>query len=71
MQVHVYFGSFYTVGAYILNSNTILIMYSSLNFVCFLLIGRAKEFDKPSNLLQRQSLFAALVQEYANRSAGL
>jgi ABC-type multidrug transport system fused ATPase/permease subunit len=33
--------------------------------------GRAKEFDKPSNLLQRQSLFAALVQEYANRSAGL
>lgn len=33
--------------------------------------GRAKEFDKPSNLLQRQSLFAALVQEYANRSTGL
>jgi len=36
-----------------------------------MLIGRAKEFDKPSNLLQRQSLFAALVQEYANRSTGL
>lgn len=33
--------------------------------------GRAKEFDKPSNLLQRRSLFGALVQEYANRSAGL
>ncbi|KAJ7972956.1 ABC transporter C family member 4 [Quillaja saponaria] len=33
--------------------------------------GRAKEFDKPSRLLQRRSLFAALVQEYANRSAGL
>ncbi|XP_020210396.1 ABC transporter C family member 14 [Cajanus cajan] len=33
--------------------------------------GRAKEFDKPSNLLQRQSLFGALVQEYANRSSGL
>ncbi|PNX71965.1 ABC transporter C family member 4-like protein [Trifolium pratense] len=33
--------------------------------------GRAKEFDTPSNLLQRQSLFAALVQEYANRSTGL
>ncbi|OIW12714.1 hypothetical protein TanjilG_24647 [Lupinus angustifolius] len=30
--------------------------------------GRAKEFDKPSNLLQRPSLFGALVQEYANRS---
>ncbi|KAG2406582.1 ABC transporter C family member 4 [Vigna angularis] len=33
--------------------------------------GRAKEFDKPSNLLQRESLFGALVQEYANRSSGL
>ncbi|TXG71729.1 hypothetical protein EZV62_000308 [Acer yangbiense] len=33
--------------------------------------GRAKEFDKPSNLLERTSLFAALVQEYANRSSGL
>ncbi|KAK7284652.1 hypothetical protein RJT34_19402 [Clitoria ternatea] len=33
--------------------------------------GQAKEFDKPSNLLQRQSLFGALVQEYANRSTGL
>ncbi|KAJ1412625.1 P-loop containing nucleoside triphosphate hydrolase [Sesbania bispinosa] len=33
--------------------------------------GRVKEFDKPSNLLQRQSLFGALVQEYANRSTGL
>ncbi|XP_057424445.1 ABC transporter C family member 14-like [Lotus japonicus] len=33
--------------------------------------GRAKEFDRPSNLLQRQSLFGALVQEYANRSTGL
>ncbi|RDX89032.1 ABC transporter C family member 4, partial [Mucuna pruriens] len=33
--------------------------------------GRAKEFDKPSNLLQRPSLFGALVQEYANRSSGL
>ncbi|KAK6239362.1 hypothetical protein QUC31_004831 [Theobroma cacao] len=33
--------------------------------------GRAKEFDKPSRLLERPTLFAALVQEYANRSAGL
>lgn len=33
--------------------------------------GRAKEFDKPSRLLQRPSLFGALVQEYANRSAGI
>lgn len=33
--------------------------------------GRAKEFDKPSRLLERPSLFGALVQEYANRSAGL
>ncbi|KAK9139349.1 hypothetical protein Scep_009030 [Stephania cephalantha] len=33
--------------------------------------GRAREFDKPSSLLERPSLFAALVQEYANRSSGL
>ncbi|WCJ21343.1 ABC transporter C family member 4 [Euphorbia peplus] len=33
--------------------------------------GRAKEFDKPSRLLESRSLFGALVQEYANRSAGL
>ncbi|WVZ04627.1 hypothetical protein V8G54_017973 [Vigna mungo] len=33
--------------------------------------GIAKEYDKPSNLLQRESLFGALVQEYANRSSGL
>ncbi|KAK9281855.1 hypothetical protein L1049_004761 [Liquidambar formosana] len=33
--------------------------------------GRAKEFDTPSRLLERQSLFGALVQEYANRSSGL
>ncbi|XP_047314972.1 ABC transporter C family member 4-like [Impatiens glandulifera] len=30
--------------------------------------GLAKEFDKPSRLLERASLFGALVQEYANRS---
>uniref|UniRef100_A0A1D1YTJ4 ABC transporter C family member 4 n=1 Tax=Anthurium amnicola TaxID=1678845 RepID=A0A1D1YTJ4_9ARAE len=33
--------------------------------------GLAKEFDKPSNLIQRPSLFGALVQEYANRTSGL
>ncbi|PON96560.1 ATP-binding cassette containing protein [Trema orientale] len=33
--------------------------------------GRAKEFDKPSRLIERPSLFGALVQEYANRSSGL
>ncbi|CAJ1877872.1 unnamed protein product [Sphenostylis stenocarpa] len=33
--------------------------------------GRAKEYDKPSNLLKKQSLFGALVQEYVNRSSGL
>ncbi|KAG2406583.1 ABC transporter C family member 4 [Vigna angularis] len=33
--------------------------------------GIAKEYDKPSNLLQRESLFGALVQEYANRSTEL
>ncbi|KZV32355.1 ABC transporter C family member 14-like [Dorcoceras hygrometricum] len=33
--------------------------------------GKAKEFDKPSRLLERQSLFGALVQEYANRSSEL
>ncbi|XP_051141959.1 ABC transporter C family member 4-like [Andrographis paniculata] len=31
--------------------------------------GRAKEFDKPGRLLERPSLFGALVQEYANRSS--
>ncbi|MBA0553688.1 hypothetical protein Golob_012843 [Gossypium lobatum] len=33
--------------------------------------GRAKEFEPPSRLLERPTLFAALVQEYADRSAGL
>ncbi|KAF4364472.1 hypothetical protein F8388_007049 [Cannabis sativa] len=33
--------------------------------------GLAKEFDKPSRLIERPSLFGALVQEYANRSSGL
>ncbi|CAK9145577.1 unnamed protein product [Ilex paraguariensis] len=33
--------------------------------------GRAKEFDTPWNLIERPSLFGALVQEYANRSSGL
>ncbi|XP_073148828.1 ABC transporter C family member 4 [Henckelia pumila] len=33
--------------------------------------GMAKEFDKPSHLLERASLFGALVQEYANRSTEL
>ncbi|PWA56771.1 multidrug resistance-associated protein 4 [Artemisia annua] len=33
--------------------------------------GYAKEFDKPSRLIERPSLFGALVQEYANRSSGL
>ncbi|PPD79213.1 hypothetical protein GOBAR_DD23862 [Gossypium barbadense] len=33
--------------------------------------GKAKEFDKPSQLLEMPTLFAALVQEYANRSSGL
>ncbi|KAK9018337.1 hypothetical protein V6N11_001313 [Hibiscus sabdariffa] len=34
-------------------------------------LGKAKEFDKPSRLLERPTVFAALVQEYADRSAGL
>lgn len=33
--------------------------------------GRVKEFDRPSRLLERPSLFGALVQEYANRSSEL
>ncbi|KAI7992326.1 ABC transporter C family member 4 [Camellia lanceoleosa] len=33
--------------------------------------GWAKEYDKPSHLLERPSLFRALVQEYANRSSGI
>jgi len=40
-------------------------------FCFFFVSGLAKEYDKPSNLLQRESLFGALVQEYANRSTGL
>ncbi|KAJ7980275.1 ABC transporter C family member 4 [Quillaja saponaria] len=31
--------------------------------------GMAKEFDKPSHLLRRPSLFGSLVQEYSNRSS--
>ncbi|KZV54371.1 ABC transporter C family member 4-like [Dorcoceras hygrometricum] len=33
--------------------------------------GMAKEFDRPSQLLDRPSLFGALVQEYANRASEL
>ncbi|CAH2036088.1 unnamed protein product [Thlaspi arvense] len=33
--------------------------------------GKAKEFDSPARLLERQSLFGALVQEYALRSTGI
>ncbi|CAL9765942.1 unnamed protein product [Musa acuminata subsp. burmannicoides] len=33
--------------------------------------GLASEFDKPSNLIERPSLFGALVQEYAHRSTDL
>ncbi|TYJ05084.1 hypothetical protein E1A91_A12G141900v1 [Gossypium mustelinum] len=33
--------------------------------------GKEKEFDKPSRLLETPTLFAALVQEYANRSSEL
>nr|XP_043610795.1 ABC transporter C family member 4-like [Erigeron canadensis] len=33
--------------------------------------GYAKEFDKPSKLIERPTLFGALVQEYAHRSSGL
>ncbi|XP_027165594.1 ABC transporter C family member 4-like [Coffea eugenioides] len=33
--------------------------------------GWVKEFDRPSKLLERRSLFGALVQEYSNRSSGL
>ncbi|CAN6468099.1 unnamed protein product [Victoria cruziana] len=33
--------------------------------------GLVKEFDTPSRLLERPTLFGALVQEYANRSSGL
>ncbi|KAF8095196.1 hypothetical protein N665_0339s0065 [Sinapis alba] len=33
--------------------------------------GKAKEFDSPVRLLERQTLFAALVQEYALRSSGI
>jgi ABC-type multidrug transport system fused ATPase/permease subunit len=32
--------------------------------------GLAKEFETPNNLLERPSLFGALVKEYANRSSG-
>lgn len=42
--------------------------------VCMLLcfrVGWAKEYDSPSVLLERPSLFSALVQEYSNRSSGL
>ncbi|KAL6884691.1 hypothetical protein ACP4OV_010627 [Aristida adscensionis] len=31
--------------------------------------GLAREFDSPANLIERPSLFGALVQEYANRSS--
>ncbi|EOA34104.1 hypothetical protein CARUB_v10021605mg [Capsella rubella] len=33
--------------------------------------GKAKEFDSPARLLEKQSMFTALVQEYALRSTGI
>lgn len=33
--------------------------------------GWAKEFESPTTLLERPSLFASLVQEYSNRSTGV
>ncbi|XP_078439730.1 multidrug resistance-associated protein 4 [Wolffia australiana] len=33
--------------------------------------GLAAEFDTPASLIERPSLFGALVQEYANRSSGI
>ncbi|EAZ11845.1 hypothetical protein OsJ_01721 [Oryza sativa Japonica Group] len=33
--------------------------------------GLAKEFDSPANLIERPSLFGALVQEYATRSSDI
>lgn len=33
--------------------------------------GWAKEYERPSTLLERPSLFASLVQEYSNRSTGV
>ncbi|VAI23968.1 unnamed protein product [Triticum turgidum subsp. durum] len=33
--------------------------------------GLAKEFDRPAALIERPSLFGALVQEYANRSSDM
>lgn len=40
-------------------------------FFIRLQIGLVKEFDRPVHLLERPSLFGALVQEYANRSSEL
>jgi len=41
----------------------------ALIWVIEFLTGLSKEYDKPSRLLERPSLFAALVREYSNRSA--
>nr|GLL42576.1 ABC transporter C family member 14 [Ipomoea trifida] len=41
------------------------------NKVLVIEAGRAKEFDRPSRLLEWPSLFGALVQEYASRSSEL
>lgn len=40
-------------------------------FFWWTIVGKAKEYDSPVRLLERRSLFAALVQEYALRSAGI
>lgn len=48
-----------------------VIMSRATMFFDVIFVGWAKEFDAPAKLMERPSLFAALVQEYSNRSSGL
>jgi hypothetical protein len=45
---------------------------SCLNFfMCQSFSGLVREFDAPSKLMGRPSLFGAMVQEHANRSSSM
>lgn len=55
----------------VLPCHCVLIFQNMDHFPMVICAGFAKEFDTPTHLLERPSLFGSLVQEYANRSSGL